>query len=639
MRCVIDIECNALVNPTKIWIIVCKDIDTGIIYKFRNLTDDETSKSSFLSFCDSVSLWIGHNILAYDFPVIRLLLNKTIDRVWECCYDTLIISKMCDYGRKSHSLEAYGTELDFPKLDYSDWSKLTPEMEVYCANDVELNHRVFTCLYAKFIRHTCNRTPIKNEQNFQSVVLDLNHNGFAFNSDRALTLLNKVKEELGELDGRIQTDIVSRLRLIREIHPKRTKYGTLNRTDFRWVEDGDLSEFNGGPFSRCRWEKFNPASHRQVADILALAGWRPTDKTKAHILFIREGKKEEEKQCHFAKYGYKINEQNLSTLPSRAPSAAKTLARRILLESRRRTLTEWLNLVEEDGRIHGQFMGIGAWTQRMAHQKPNMANIPNSHELDGSVKLLGAEMRSLFIAPKNRLLLGVDAEGIQLRIFAHYINDPEFTDSLIKGKKSEKTDCHSLNQRILGSVCKSRAAAKRFIYAMLLGAGMGKLAEVLECSVPQAKEALDNLLIRYQGFQELKQRRIPQDAKRGYFSGLDGRQVYIPGETQRDREHLAISGYLQNGEVVVMKRATLKWMAQLNHLGLDYLLVNLVHDEWQTETINDFYYAKQIAEIQCNALREVGEELKLNCPLAGSYGDDPNKPNTWTIGRNWKTTH
>jgi len=35
--------------------------------------------------------------------------------------------------------------------------------------------------------------------------------------------------------------------------------------------------------------------------------------------------------------------------------------------------------------------------------------------------------------PRNRLLVGVDAEGIQLRIFAHLIDDPEFTTIISQG--------------------------------------------------------------------------------------------------------------------------------------------------------------------------------------------------------------
>jgi DNA polymerase-1 len=239
------------------------------------------------------------------------------------------------------------------------------------------------------------------------------------------------------------------------------------------------------------------------------------------------------------------------------------------------------------------------------------------------------------VCSKNRLLVGVDAEGIQLRIFAHLINDPEFTDALVKGKKDDKTDPHSLNQRILGSVCKSRAAAKRFIYALLLGAGVGKLAEILGCSEGEAKDALDNLLGRYSGWKLLKDEVFPKDAKRGWFIGLDGRKVRIPGDAEGNRKHLAMSGYLQNGEAVVMKAATLKWEHKLP--DYDAMLVNFVHDEWQVECPNNVSTALEIAKMMAGSLEDVGKDFNLHCPLAGSYWNDDLKD--YTIATNWAYTH
>ena len=195
----------------------------------------------------------------------------------------------------------------------------------------------------------------------------------------------------------------------------------------------------------------------------------------------------------------------------------------------------------------------------------------------------------------------------------------------------------------LGSVCKSRAAAKRFIYALLLGAGLGKLSEILGCSSTEAETSLSKLIEKYSGFAKLKRSIIPRDAKRGWFAGLDGRRVNIPGDTEGSRRHLAMSGYLQNGENVIMDLATLKWQEKINLIfPKEYAikLVNYVHDEWQTEVPNgDLYIARTVAETQCEALKEVGIELKLNCPLAGSYGENHNEPKTWTIGNNWKVTH
>lgn len=678
MRVVIDIEANGLENPTKVWLVVCKDIDTGDFHIFREPSTNETEAEKLREHLRCVEQVIGHNILEYDLPVLRRLIGGfdiPVDRV----VDTLIVSRLVDYSRKAHSIEQYGLEFGYEKIKFSDFSKYSLEMETYCVRDVEICALVYE-RYLRVLSDVRWRDALDLEHAFQVVVNNLHGNGFAFDTDRAAKLLARVEKELGELDEKILKEFPPREVLIREFTPKATKYGTISKTSVPRSLWEKIHEYEiGQTYRHTKLEPFNPASHKQLIEVLHEAGWSPVDKTKTHTELERELNRARynkstdarldledirAKLLILGKYGWKINENNLSTLPESAPSPARLLARRILLESRRRTLTEWLALVDQDDcRIHGKFYGIGAWTHRMAHQNPNTANIPGEFQLDGSKKLYGKEMRSLWCAPKGKLLVGVDAEGIQLRIFAHYINDPEFTDALVKGKKDDKTDPHSLNQRIMGRVCKSRAAAKRFIYALLLGAGIGKLAEILECPIEDAREALDRILERYTGFAKLKQEVLPNDGRRGYFIGLDGRKVAIPGDTPGARTHLAMSGYLQNGEAIVMKKACLKWHGQLEQeFGNDgYLarggsvrhsygnrsnivlpaneiqIVNFVHDEWQTEVPNDLTIALKVAKLQADSLREVGEELKLNCPLAGSYWNDDHKD--YTIGVNWYATH
>src|SRR5260370_7981854 len=667
MQVVIDIECDKLESPTKIWCVVCKDTDTGEYYVFRNLHEDQTEVEKFKTLVKRCTRLVGHNILGYDYPVLCNLI-----KFYDCIsltniIDTLIISKLFNYSRQGHSIEDYGIEFNLPKGEFNDWSKLSEDMVTYCIRYVDIWQRNYLS-YLDSINNSKYRNAITCEHKFQIIVNSLHNNGFYFDITKCNKLLEKVTLELKNLDEEILKSFPPHLSLIREIHPERTKHGTLHRKDFRWVQDGDLTEFNGYPFCRCEFKSFNPSSHRQIVDVLTGAGWKPTDKTKTHVESDRQGIIRED----LKKYGWKINETNISSLPSAAPRSARTLARRILFEASRRTLTEWSNLYNPStARIHGRFIAIGAWTHRMAHQKPNMANIPNELYTQGKVKLLCGEMRSCFSAHKNKVLVGVDAEGIQLRIFAHYIDDQEFTDAIVKGSKHDGSDPHSLNQRILGSICKSRAAAKRFIYALLLGAGIKKLAEVLDSNEDKTKEALANLLGRYEGFARLKKTIIPKDAKRGYFFGLDGRKVNILGETESERRHLAMSGYLQNGEVVVMKHATILWLEKVskrlreteekryanlvsdstiptyndnhwNNLGdrtfgtKKPILVNLVHDEWQTEMpSNDLEEARWMAQIQCDALIEVGEMFGLKCPLAGSYMNDGRE----TIETNWKVTH
>ena len=166
-------------------------------------------------------------------------------------------------------------------------------------------------------------------------------------------------------------------------------------------------------------------------------------------------------------------------------------------------------------------------------------------------------------------------------------------------------------------------------------AGNGKLTEILGCTPEEANVALERIMDRYQGFEYLKQVVIPSDAKRGWFTGLDGRAVRIPGDTVGQRRHLCMSGYLQNGEAVVMKRATLKWFDKLKEY--DALLVNFVHDEWQVECPNNMTTALTIAELLSKSLGECGKDLNLRCPLAGSYWND--KAKDYTIATRWSATH
>lgn len=644
MKIVIDIEVNRLHNPDKIWLIVCKDIDTGEYYVFRKVSDDAGERQRFCAFHDKVSLYIGHNLFGYDWPVISDLLGieeLSPDRA----IDTLIVSKMVDYPRVGHSVEDYGEEFGLPKIDFHDFGHYSEDMFEYCKRDVDITERIYR-KYRRYIENPERSRSIRTEQQFQLVCNDLQNNGFAFNTAKAQQLLNKVQTELAELDAKILEAFPPRLKMIREVHPKATKHGTISLTSVPKVLRESIPDMCvDAPFCHCTWVEFNPSSHKQIITVLNEAGWRPVDKTKTHLdtereFAIKKRNKEPtfdlaDKLVYLKQTGWKVNENNLETLPPSAPSPARLLARRILLESRRRTLTEWLDLVSEDQRIHGKFYAIGAWTHRMAHQNPNTANIPNEFDTAGKKKLYGKELRSLWCAPPKRLLVGVDAEGIQLRIFAHYIDDPDFTQSLVNGKKEDKSDPHSLNQSILGPVCKSRAAAKRYIYALLLGAGQGKLREILDCSAEAAEEAYQRLLSRYTGFQYLKDKVIPADAKRGWFVGLDGRAVRIPGADTGSRRHLAMSGYLQNGEAVAMKLATLKWWPLLKEF--DAKIVNFVHDEWQVECPNDTTLALNLAKIMANSLKEVGEDLKLKCPLAGSYWNDDLKD--YTIDTNWSKTH
>lgn len=338
-----------------------------------------------------------------------------------------------------------------------------------------------------------------------------------------------------------------------------------------------------------------------------------------------------EREEHFKRYGWKCNETNLNTLPSSAPQGAKDLAKWLTLEGRRSSLEEWLGLVQEDGKIHGKFWHIGAWTERMSHSSPNQANIaapfPEERKPATPVEEIKAkydrEMRALWREEEGWWQVGTDADAIQLRILTHYMKSTKWKDAILHGNKKLGTDVHSMNMNALGSVCKDRDTAKTFIYAWLLGASIPKIAEIFTSSIPQAKLANDNFLSAFPELKRLKSHKIPFDASRGFFEGLDGRIVPCTSE------HLMLAGYLQNGEAVIMKHANVLWQKELKSSGITFRQLDFVHDEWQTGVRGTREEAEEVGRVQREAIRAVGDDLGLFCPLEGST----------KIGRNWAETH
>ena len=639
MIVICDIETNALYNPTHLWLIVCKDIETNKVHVFRR---PDENPAEFLKFAAGVTTWIGHNFIGYDYRIINRLVSRNVVDP-SCIIDTLIVSRLTNFLRpEGHSLASFGPEFNLPKLDYNDWTRTSDEMVAYCIRDVELNHLVYK-KFLPFITSSMWKNAMRTEHDIGIVCNDLQDTGFYFDRDRAERTLASVSTTVSVLRAELVTAFPPREHLIREFTPRGTKFGTISKTSVPRSLWGNIADYEiGKTYRHTEFIPFNPGSSVQIVQRLNEVGWKPKEKTDGHYQCERDYDRDpdpelEARLAAFRITGWKCNEANLATLPETAPPAAFTLARYLLLANRQRTLVDWLDKVRDDGRIHGTFNGIGAWTQRMSHSDPNLANVPTEKPQDtDEIKDLNNTLRSLFCVPKGRLLVGVDADSIQLRILAHYIQDPKFIEALTRGDKAEATDVHSLNAAALGSPCKGRRDAKTFIYAWLLGAGIQRVSEILGCSYEEAKEARENFINYYPGLKHLRKVIIPRDAQKGYFKGLDGRHVICYGNNEDQRNHYMLGGYLQNGESTVMKKANLLWRERLTREKVPFWQVNFVHDEWQTETTDDFDTAQYIAEVQADSIRIVGEQLNLKCPLAGSI---LSAHETLAIGHNWRDTH
>lgn len=639
MDVVIDIETLPIpFHRDRIHVIVTKELRGEVNVWLEEDFD------KFKAYALGVDRWIAHNGVGFDMPTINHVLGTSLPTTWPGVVDTFVISRLVNYKKyNAHSLDEIGKSMGVPKTVFNDYSKLTQEMIDYCIDDVKLTEKIYLRKFEKYVNSPNWADAMSLEHDMVVICQDMSANGFDFNVDKAERLLEAVQHRMDTIEPVFQQQWPPW-----RVEDRRLKYrvnqdGSLNKrlAEAMWEASPGEWELDGDEVVFYRMKEFNPGSTKDRVEKLWEAGWQPYDKSQTHQKFMRAkvgdmwGKSKltpallAEKRKYFSYYGWKVNEDNLSTLPESAPEGASMLAEWLTLEGRRSPLATWLSCVSDDGAIHGRFWFIGAWTHRMSHSDPNSANIasPFHGEPHNAVEKVKAEydadLRSCWRARDGATLVGTDADGIQLRILAHYLKNDDYVEAIVNGRKEDGTDIHNLNKRALGLEGITRDTAKTFIYAWLLGAANAKVASILRSSIGQAGKAVNSFVDSTKGLGQLKRGQIVRDAKRGYFVGLDGRKVVC------NSEHLMLAGYLQNGEAIIMKRANRLWRQRADDAKIDYKQVNFVHDEWQTECYGDTDMCDHLGLIQREAIRDVGVELGLYCPLAGSTD----------MGANWLETH
>lgn len=560
-----DIETDAL-DATVIHLLVAKFLDKEGYYIFR----DAENFRAFYEDNDDAE-WIGHNSISFDSVVLSRLWGITIPLGKQS--DTLVMSRLWEPTLDGHSLQAWGDRLGEAKIHFKEFSEYSEEMKVYCKRDVKITERVYRHL--KRMLSSFSEESIRLEHATQYIISEQIRNGFLLNKDVAMDIYTGALTEANRIEDAV------------------IKY-------FPPIVTERYSEKTGKRL-KDSVESFNLASPTQIVKRLDELGWKPTVATKT-------GK------------SWKICQENLDTIPDTMPDGTsmpqciKDLKKWKILETRWKTAKDWLDRMDGDGRVHGQVIVPGTVTHRASHQNPNMANIPSITSERGLSGLFAYECREAWTVPRGSKLVGTDAAGIQLRVLAHYMNDAEYTKTLLTG------DIHTFNKNALGEFCKDRPTAKTFIYAWLLGAGQAKVAQILGCTVRQAGEAMDNFLYSIPALKELK-RKAAMAAQRGYLVGLDGRRIKI------ESEHKSLSVYLQGGETVIMRMANYLWYTQAKKEKIKFKQTVWVHDEWQTEVEEG--RAEDLGKMQVKAIQDTGEYFNLNCPLDGEY----------KIGNNWAETH
>ena len=576
MKLIFDIETDGL-DPTVIWCLCGTIGDENTPYS--EFTIQRPRKCDIELLLHNVDEVIGHNIMAYDIPAIEKILGVSFDNIK--ITDTLVLSRLYNPSLEGgHSLAKWGERLNFPKGDYDDWTKLTPEMVGYCQQDVRVTQRLYELLMGKL--EEFGDQSIDLEHNVQSEIVKQISNGWLLDQRRAFDLLAELQEKKNDLEEMVLRVFKPLPTFVKQIVPKYKKDGSLSAVGLKFLGDAWVSV--GGSFSRIDFPEFNLGSRRQIGRYLQYFGWKPDKFTETGQPIVDE----------------KVLE-NVTDIPE-----AQLIAEYLLVQKRIAQVQSWVDAVQADGRVHGQVNAIGAVTGRMTHSSPNMAQVPAVYSP------YGKQCRSCWVVPEGYKLVGVDASGLELRMLAHYMGDQEYTNEILNG------DIHSANQSAAGLA--TRDQAKTFIYAFLYGAGDSKIGSIVGGSSTVGKRLKNKFLENTPALAELRER-VSTAAARGYLCGLDGRRLWIRSE------HAALNTLLQAAGAVVMKKALVIFSEFAEKWGLTYRMVGNIHDEVQMEVLDKD--AENAGYLMVESIKAAGVAFNMRCPLDGEY----------KIGMSWADTH
>lgn len=548
MKVILDIETDGF-NPSKIHCIVAKNVDTNLVTVF-----DPDTMYSFNSWAKKVDKFIMHNGLSFDAPVLNRLLGTGItpDKI----IDTLILSQLFNPIReKGHSLRAWGEKLNMLKGGEDvNFSKYDFNMLNYCKQDVEITHAVYNELVKESNGFSQESSDL--EHNIRLILDQQEKNGFAFDMMKAQQLLAKLKEDIYDLEQWS----------LEEFEPTIVEMKT-----------------------KTKQIPFNIGSRQQIADRLMKRGWKPKQYTdKKNII---------------------INEAVLKTIKEpELKLTAERFSKYFLLQKRAVMVESWIDACDNDNRVHGKVMTLRTITGRMAHNSPNMAQVPAVYSP------YGKDCRGLWTIsdPMKYKLVGTDASGLELRCLAHYLNDTTYTDEILNG------DIHTKNMELAGLA--NRDQAKTFIYAFLYGAGAEKIGKIVGAGKEQGNSLIKRFLSNLPSLRRLREQ-VESVSRRGKIKAIDGRYLKVRSP------HSALNTLLQGAGAIVCKQWLLHIITRVYNKKLDAKLVASVHDEYQFEVANKD--VNEFCSITKIAMKETEKTLKLRCPLDNDY----------KVGVTWAETH
>lgn len=311
------------------------------------------------------------------------------------------------------------------------------------------------------------------------------------------------------------------------------------------------------------------------------------------------------------KSGYSTRAEVLEKLKDKHPIINEILSYRTYMKLKSTYCDGLGALVDpKTHRIHSLFNQTATVTGRISSSEPNMQNIPTRTEL-------GRELRKMFVAKEDCVLVDADYSQIELRVLAHVSHDETMIDAFRNGADIHAvTASRILNIPINELTKEQRSSAKAINFGIVYGMGEYTLSQDLGISFKQAKKYMDDYFTKYHGVREYMDNIKASAHEKGYVKTIMNRVRYIPelksanASIRSFGERAAMNTPIQGSAADIIKLAMVKVYNRLKSEGMKSRLILQVHDELIVEATLD--EAEKVKEL----LRyEMENAVKLDVPL------------------------
>ena len=322
---------------------------------------------------------------------------------------------------------------------------------------------------------------------------------------------------------------------------------------------------------------------------------------------------------------YSTSEEVLLTLKPKHPVVGMILAYRELkklISTYISALPTYIN--PETGKIHTTYNQTVTATGRLSSSNPNLQNLPIRSER-------GQLIRQAVIPDEGCVFLSADYSQIELRLMAHFSQDPHMVEAFRSGQDVHAATAAKIFGVPIEEVTKDqRRQAKTANFGIIYGISAFGLAQQLDCSRTEAKALIDGYFAAFPGVIDYIERQKQLAREQGYAVTLFGRKRYLPDILSHNAtvrsfaERNAVNSPIQGTAADIIKMAMVTIHRRLKQEGLRAEMIMQVHDE-----LNFNVPVNEVEKVREIVVSEMQNVVHLTVPLIADCG----------VGTNWLEAH